>query len=139
MLTTPLMTDERLPYLKVLAAMAAADGVVFDEHRTAIVQAAQTMALGDEAIRQIERVLEGAVVLDDVLAGVALSERSSVLLLRDAYRIVWADGVEERTETDALEQVVSALGVDGAKMSEVREWVLAELESAQRWQEILER
>ncbi|MBZ0121694.1 MAG: TerB family tellurite resistance protein [Sandaracinaceae bacterium] len=94
----------RRTFLRILAAVAAADGEVSPEEQSALRGAQIALGLTDEPLPARPRL--------DQLDTAILSPRERMLVMTAAVWMALADGIRRRTESELLARLRDRLGLD---------------------------
>ena len=116
------MNTEVLAGIKVLVALAQADGTIHDDERTAIANALDGVELPDGAT--VEKLLSSTIDLDAELARVT-SEAARKRTYEAACALVFIDGHVSKEERELLERIAEAFGVEEGRASRFEKFTSA--------------
>ncbi len=132
-----LSASERLPYLRVLIAIAHADGVLDEEEARKIEGSALGLGLGEEEMAEVRRDLAAGLDVAQAVAGASFSIGTRLMLLRDATTIAWSDDLVTPEELRGLRALAEALGLAGYA-PRIQAWVERRLGLDRDWSRIVE-
>lgn len=130
-----LKPEERLSYLRVLIAIAHADGVLDAEEARQIEACARQLGLSADELTEVRRDLADGLDVTRAMAGVRFSVPTRCRLLRDAYTLAWSDELVTPEELRSLRALVDALDLSD-HAPRIQAWVERHIAQQSDWRDI---
>jgi uncharacterized tellurite resistance protein B-like protein len=116
--------SDRVPFIKVLAHLAAADDEVTLDEKQAVMDFAEAWDLSEDAVGEARDILRrgSAKSLRDLVAEFS-EPNTPFLLLQELVRLSHADGEYGSAEREQVVAIAEQIGLSRETVEEVEEWI----------------
>lgn len=119
---TKLTEDQRIAFMKALARLASADGVLDESEKMFIKEVAKVYGVSEKRIEEILHAGSDADIVDAVR--IIDNRKAALELIKEMCILAHADDVLSDSETLLIGQVGQAMGVELEKIEQISQWVI---------------
>lgn len=119
---TKLTQDQRIAFMKALARLASADGVLDESEKMFIKEVAKIYGVSEKRIEEILHAGSDAEIVEAVR--IIDNRKAALELIKEMCILAHADDVLSDSETLLIGQVGQAMGVELEKIEQISQWVI---------------
>ncbi len=119
--------EDQLQFAKFLAYIIQVDGSVTAEEKQAINSLIFAWQLKDDAVKEINQILENGTSLD-ILSSPFKNRKTSYLLVQELITLASLDGSYAENEKIAVHAIAARFGVSATRVEEIEGWVKSGIE-----------
>lgn len=122
--TSRVAPTDRLPFLKALAHIAAADDAVALDEKQMVMTYAEAWDLGESRKGEVRDILRSGTSLSvDALVGQFSESGTRLLLVQELLRLAHADGTYAETEQAEVARIAEHIGLAEKQLRDLEEWM----------------